>query len=170
MAPRQVEVEESSSPTPARDVLRRARFASASISSAQNLAVVGSFVGLFGFEDLSWAYVAVGLLVGLEIGDWLIARRALRRLQGAAANRRNRVRLRRRERQLIVFTLASLPLITAVLVVDAAPAGASVPVVAALTVATLIPGALTLRRVLRHDTWLAVSRLALGTMQHAAPE
>lgn len=34
-------------------------------------------------------------------------------------------------------------------------------VVAALTAATLTPGALRLVRVLRHDAWLAVSRLAL---------
>jgi hypothetical protein len=65
-----------------------------------------------------------------------------------------------------VFALASLPVVTAVLLVDGGPA--SGPVVAALTVATLVPGALTLGRVLRYDTWHAVSRLALGAIRHEA--
>lgn len=154
-------MEDSPSLTPAADVDRGARLAGALIAAAQNLAVLAAFVTLFGLGELSWACVAVGSLAGLEIADLLIARRARQRVRGLPASPRNVVRLRQRDRRLIVFALVLLPLVAALLAIDVRPANASVLVVAALTAATLTPGGLTLVRVLRYDTWFAVSRLAL---------
>jgi hypothetical protein len=139
------------------DRLRPWRAASAAISLIQIAAtlVVFAVVFLAGDREQRWAFVAAGATVILEAAQLAIARRAPR---SAAAERYAAAPLDPGQRNLVRGNLAatvSAPVLLPLLLPTALGTAAAI----LLLLVASMPAALGLVRVLRRNSWLAISRL-----------
>jgi hypothetical protein len=146
--------------------LRPWRLAAGLMAIAQLPAIVAVILVVFLFDESykAWAYVAGGAIILLELAQWAIAREALRRRPSVTRQLNDlysTLPLDRGQRQLVTFNLA-LGVIGPALIVAAIPTtsfdGEAV-IAAALIAVAVAPGFLSLHRVRRHNSWLAISRL-----------
>ena len=146
--------------------LRPWRLASGLMAIAQLPAMAAVFLVLFIFDESykAWAYAAGGAIILLEVAQWAIAREAFRRspsLTRQLEDLYSTLPLDRGQRQLVTFNFA-LGVIGPALLVAAVPTSSfdgEVVIAAALIVVAVAPGSLSLHRVRRHNSWLAISRL-----------
>jgi hypothetical protein len=110
-----------------------------------------------------WAYLAVGVVVVIEVAQALVARAAQRRIPGFSRGELYAARpLSRRDRQIVVAQLTGYPICAALLVVVVGSStSVGEPAAAVLVAAWIAPGVLSVYRVWRHNSWSAVSRLPL---------
>lgn len=137
------------------DVLQRARAIGARIALLQFAsALVGGVVVLVVDSASEWvAYVAAGLLLGLEAAGWAVARSALRRAASFSPTQHLAAApLRPNDRRLIAFNLVGcLAIIAFLLTLDGK--------YAVLGGALIAISVLSLLRVWRGNSWLAISRV-----------
>ncbi len=117
-------------------------------------ALVGGVVVLLVDSAPEWvAYVTAGLLLGLEAAGWAVARRALRRAASFSSTQHLAARpLGPNERPLVAFNLfVGLAVVAFLLTLDRK--------YAVLGGAFIAPSELSLLRVWRGNSWLAVSRV-----------
>ena len=131
-------------------------------------------VFLFDESNKGWAYVAGGAIILLELAQWAVAREAHRLSPSLIPQLKDLYStqpLDRGQRQLVTFNLA-LGLIGPVLLVAMVPTTSfddEVVVAAALIVVAVAPGLLSLHRVRRHNSWLAISRLGARPRHPSQP-
>jgi hypothetical protein len=122
------------------------------IAAVQSLAALGLPAVLLTDSPEGVAYALAGLVVSLEAAGWAIGHNALRHAPSFSSEEHfARMPLRRSERRLVTFNLltsvAAIPFLIPVLGRDAAVLGCAV----------LAVGALSLIRVWRGNSWLAIS-------------
>jgi len=152
--------------------LRPWRWAYAFIDAAQLVSMVAvlAFVFLVDESYKAWAYTGAAAIVLLELAQWALAREALRRipgLSGQLAVLYSSLPLDHRQRRHVTSSLVLFAVVPALLVVTVSTISSdSERVIAAvLTCVAMGPGFLSLYRVRRHNSWLAVSRLG-GRPRH----
>lgn len=113
-----------------------------------------------GESHRTWIYVVAGVALLLELLQWGIARVALGRLPSVSPNDAYAsLPLDQSQRRLVTFNLVAVAIAPIVLVLMSPPANFNVVLAVALIVAGFTPGLLSLYRVWRHNSWLAVSRI-----------
>jgi hypothetical protein len=145
--------------------LRPWRRASGLIAVVEVPAVVATFALVFlgRGSTRSWALLAAAAVVLLDVAQWALARAALRRVPDSfPAESYASLPLDRRSRQLVWFAMLA-GLTTPILLLAVMPKSSSfhdhLGVAAVLLIASETPSVLSLYRVWRHQSWLAISRI-----------
>jgi hypothetical protein len=155
-------------------ILRPFRRTAAAISFLQIAGMLALFVVLFladaSFKGVGYA-LAVGILV-LEVGEWAPSKAALKRCPGfEPASRYALRRLAPAHVRLVDFNLittAFAPVVLAIIIPTTSFKNQKL-VVFLLLFAAMIPGGLSLLRVRRNRSWLAVSRLPASPRRRPSP-
>lgn len=154
--------------TQSEELLRRWRWVSGLIAIAQLPPIVAVYLVVFLFDESykEWAYAAGGAVVLLELAQFAIAREALRRIPSLSSRLMDlysSLPLDRSQRQLVTFNLALSAIGPALLlaIIPTTSFDGEVVVAAVLLVVGVAPGFLSLYRVRRHNSWLAISRLGV---------
>jgi hypothetical protein len=144
--------------------LRPFRRTAAALSVAQMLGLFALVVVLLfadaGYEEAGYAFAA-GILI-LEVGQWALSRAALRRCPGFEPSERYASRrldaAQRRLVELNLVTTALAPVMLALIIPTASFKNQKL-VVFVLLFAAMVPSGLSLWRVRRNQSWLAISRI-----------
>jgi hypothetical protein len=147
------------------ETLRPWRRASGLLAVVQMPAMVAAIVLVFTGADSTyvWAFVAAAGVVLLDITQWALARFALRRVPDSVPDELySSLALDRRDRRLVSLFLLLAPA-APVLLLAAMPETSyfkdHLGVAAILLVAAEAPSFLSLLRVWRHNSWVAISRI-----------
>ena len=143
-----------------RDSARPWRIASAALAALETVLFAAAVVALLVGDGL-WFYGLLASYVALEVSHGLLDRYASRHIAAEEAYALYASRpLTPRDRSLIVVSLVATAVIVPLLAVITVLDRELVPVpLFVLIVAAAISSTSRLARVLRHDSWLAISRL-----------
>jgi hypothetical protein len=149
------------------------RRAAAVVSVLQMLGLFALFVVLL-LADASLKGVGYGIAAGillLEVGQWALSRAALRKCPGFEPGDRYALRpLDPAQLRLVDFNLittAFAPVVLALILPTTSFKNQKL-IVFLLLVAAMAPGGLSLWRVRRNRSWLAISRIPASTRRHAS--
>jgi hypothetical protein len=151
--------------------LRPWRQASGLIALVQTPAMAAAILLVFfgGEAGHVWAVVAAAGVVLLDVVQWALARAALRRVPDSYPTEvYASLPLDRRERRLVSFILwggLATPIVLLAAMPDSSFYNDRPGVAALLLIAAETPGFLSLHRVWRHSSWLAVSRIPARARQ-----
>jgi hypothetical protein len=147
------------------ETLRSRRRVSGLIAIVQTPAMAAAILLVFfgGESTHVWAFVAAAAVVVLDLVQWALARAALRSVPDSFATQvYASLPLSPGERQLVLFALLAglaTPIALLALMPDTSFFNDHVGIAAVLLIASETPSWLSLYRVWRHNTWLAVSRI-----------